>query len=187
MKPEPVIPVQLVVCVLERDEALFSEARRLLSEVFGPEEGIYGPWPFDVTDYYEEEMGGPGIRRWLLAHTRPVLSEQLPEIKLHSNLIEERLAESGARKVNLDPGYMDFNKFVLASAKFHEHKIHLGRGIYADLTLLFSSKAWHPLPWSFADFGDHRYDTALTEIRAQYRLKMRNRPEPLRLEAPTAE
>ena len=102
-----------------------------------------------------------------------------------SERIEERLAVEGKRRVNLDAGYMDFNKFVLASAKFHEHKIHVGRGIYADLTLIFESRAWRPLPWSFADFRDGRYYEALTLIRNGYRERIRGNRPPRRLSFPT--
>lgn len=182
MKPQDVQPVQLVVCALETDRALLGEARTLMAADFGPEAGFHGPWDFDVTDYYRAEMGGPPIHRWLIAFEKLVLSEQLPEIKLLTNRVEERLAVDGRRKVNLDAGYMDFNKFVLASAKFHEHKIHLGRGIYADLTLMYENKAWRPLPWSFADFRDDHYYEALTLIRSGYRERMQGNPVPRRLE-----
>ncbi len=184
MKPQDVQPVQLVVCALETDRVLLDEARSLMVTEFGPEAGIHGPWDFDVTDYYQAEMAGPVIHRWLIAHEQPVLSEQLPEIKLLTNRVEERLAVEGNRKVNLDAGYMDFNKLVLASAKFHEHKIHLGRGIYADLTLLFNHGAWRPLPWSFADFRDDRYYETLTLIRNGYRQRMREKPAPRKLVFP---
>jgi hypothetical protein len=184
MKPQEVQPVQLVVGALETDPSLLDQARKLMEIDFGSEAEIHGPWNFDVTDYYQAEMGGPLIRRWLIAFEQPVLSEQLPQIKLITNRVEERLAVEGKRKVNLDAGYMDFNKFVLASAKFHEHKIHMGRGIYADLTLIFESRAWHPLPWSFADFSDDRYYGALTLIRNGYRERMRGTPAPRRLSSP---
>lgn len=182
MKPQQVQPVQLVVCALETDRERLAQARELLVADFGPEDGLHGPWEFDVTGYYHEEMGGPPINRWLICYGEPVLSEQLPEIKLLTNRVEKRLSVEGKRRVNLDAGYMDFNKFVLASAKFHEHKIHLGRGIFADLTLLFNNGAWHPLPWSFADFRDDRYHEALTLIRNGYRERMRGEPSPRRLE-----
>ena len=178
MKPQDVQPVQLVVCALESDGDLFAEARSLMSADFGPEAELHGPWDFDVTDYYDAEMGDGEIRRWIVAFEEPVRSEQLPEAKLLTNRVEERLALDGQRKVNLDTGYLDFNKFVLASAKFHEHKIHLGLGIYADLTLLFNSGAWHSLPWSFADFRDNRYYEAFTRVRDGYRRRMRGSPSP---------
>lgn len=181
MEPRDAKPVQLVVCALETDETLFGEACELMEVEFGAVAERHGPWTFDVTDYYDTEMGGPPIRRRLVAFAEPVRSEQLPEAKLITNRIEERLAVEGKRRVNLDTGYMDFNKFVLASAKFHEHKIHLGHGIYADLTLIFNGGAWHPLPWSFADFRDDRYHEALTRIRAGYRERLRANPSPRQL------
>jgi len=184
VKPQDVQPVQLLVCALESDGDLFAEARTMMAADFGPEAELHGPWDFDVTDYYETEMGGEGIRRWIVAFDEPVRSEQLPEAKRLTNRMEERLALDGQRQVNLDTGYLDFNKLVLASAKFHEHKIHLGHGIYADLTLLFNSGAWHPLPWSFADFRDDRYYEALTRVRDGYRRRMRAAPTTRHLEVP---
>jgi len=181
MEPLDVQPVQLVVCALETDEAAFGGACELMLDQFGPVAELHGPWAFDVTDYYDAEMGGPPIWRRLVAFAEPMRSEQLPEAKLITNRIEERLAREGRRRVNLDAGYMDFNKFVLASAKFHEHKIHLGRGIYADLTLIFNNGVWNPLPWSFADFRDDRYYEALTTIRAGYRQRLRANPSPRQL------
>jgi hypothetical protein len=184
MKPQSVPPVQLLVGVLEADGGRFVEARRLLAEAFGLEESLHGPWPFDLTDYYDQEMGGAEIRRWFLAYAEPVLSEQLAEVKLITNRIEDELAIEGRRRVNLDSGYLDFQKLVLASAKFHTCKIHVGRGIWADLTLLYHDGRWDPLPWSFPDFRDDRYYAALTAIREAYRRKMRGSPAPRQLTVP---
>lgn len=44
------------------------------------------------------------------------------------------------RKVNLDPGYLEPSKLVLASTKNFSHRIYLNQGIYGEVTLLFANE-----------------------------------------------
>jgi hypothetical protein len=73
------------------------------------------------------------------------------------------------RRVNLDPGIMDYDKFVLASAKYNGQKVYLDRGIWADLTLHYEKGRFDPYPWSFPDFKSRIYDGAFMEIRQLYK------------------
>ncbi len=50
------------------------------------------------------------------------------EAKEATNRIEDELRQNGSRKVNLDVGYLDMHKVVLASMKPAGQKIHLARG-----------------------------------------------------------
>ena len=95
-----------------------------------------------------------------------------PEVKVLANKIECKFAVDGSRRVNIDPGYMDFHKLVLASVKFLGQKIYLGKGVYADPTLYYD-KGWKPYDWGFPDFRDGRYNDFLTLVRRAYRQKLR--------------
>ena len=130
--------------------------------------------PFDVTDYYEDEMG-PSLQRRLVSFSRMIPPESLPEAKLACNRIEERLAHGGRRRVNLDAGYLDHSKVVLASLKFAGQKIHLGKGVYADLMSRYRKGRYRPLEWAFPDFRDGRYDRDLARIRELYMARRRVR------------
>ena len=123
--------------------------------------------PFDVTDYYVAEMG-PSLQRRLVSFSKMIPPESLPEVKLACNRIEEQLARRGRRQVNLDAGYLDHSKVVLASMKFAGQKIHLGQGVYADLMSRYRKGRYRPLEWAFPDFRDGRYDRDLTRIRELY-------------------
>ena len=46
------------------------------------------------------------------------------------------------RAVNIDPGYLDGARLVLASTKDHAHRIWLRDGIYAEVTLRFRFGRW---------------------------------------------
>lgn len=73
------------------------------------------------------------------------------------------------RKVNFDPGYMDYDKFVLASAKYNGQKVYLDLGIWADLTLHYEKGRFDPYPWSFPDFKSGLYQEVFMEIRARFK------------------
>ena len=89
-------------------------------------------------------------------------------MKLECNDIETTLACEGRRRVNLDAGYLDHNKYLLASAKEAGQKVYLNEGIYADLSGRYKAGKYRPFEWSFPDFKDGRYDEELLEIRKLY-------------------
>ena len=73
-----------------------------LGEAFGPLDMV-SPWlPFDYTDYYTREMGGP-LRRRLLVYKTLVAQDRLPACKHITNRIETAWSVDGRRRVNIDP------------------------------------------------------------------------------------
>ena len=75
--------------------------------------------------------------------------------------------------MNLDIGYLDHNKIVLASVKYAGQKIHLGDGIYADLIARYRGGRYQPFEWTVPDFRDGRYDGELAQIRRTYLNQLR--------------
>ena len=118
-------------------------------------------------------------RRWGLrffagyAHLKLQLPTFLVEMKIRCNQMEQQLSIDGKRTVNLDAGYLDHNKVVLASAKEAGQKIYLDRGIYADLAGRYKSGKYQPFEWSFPDFRDGRYDQELLAIRKKCMVQVR--------------
>jgi hypothetical protein len=70
--------------------------------------------------------------------------------------------------VNIDPGYIDAGKIVLASTKGAGHRIYLGSGIYSEITLLYHGGAFHSFVYTYADYLWPETIAFLTDIRAQY-------------------
>lgn len=165
-------PVKLLVAVLWADAAALRTAVERLETQWGPVDHTGPDRPFDLTNYYVPEMG-PQLQRRLLAFERLVAPESIREAKLICNGIEDALAHDSQRSVNLDIGYLDHNKLVLASAKNAGQKIHLGDGIYADLVARYKAGRYQPFEWTFPDFKDGRYDGELQAIRARYREQLR--------------
>ena len=168
MRPSAPDPVKLFVGALISDEEIFDRTVEMLTQAYGPVDFRSEPIAFDVTDYYQDEMGGL-IRRIFLSFHELIDPGRLAEIKLKTNRIEDESAVDGRRKVNLDPGYMDVCKVVLASAKYNGQKIYLGDGIYADPTLHYEKGHFHPYPWSFPDFKTGQYEKIFLKIRELYK------------------
>jgi len=176
--PQPPRPAKLVIGALLKARDLFPGLAAELEAAFGPLD-LVSPWfPFDTTGYYEPEMGAPLWRR-VAAFKRLIAQERLAEIKLATNAIEQCRAVDGRRTVNLDPGYLLLERFVLASGKNYAHRIHVGRGIYADLTLVFQRGEFRALPWTYPDYADHPLRRFLSAVRQKYGLDLNAPPEPM--------
>lgn len=178
MHPKEPNPVKLIVAILFSDEVRLKEALSMLSFKYGPIDYQSPIFSFDHTDYYVSEMGSP-IFRLFISHEPLIHPKDIARIKIETNEMEERLGirekEILHRKVNLDPGYMDYDKVVLASAKYNGQKIYLDLGIWADLTLHYEKDQLYPYPWSFPDFKTGMYNEVFLQIRKRYKMQRKTR------------
>ncbi len=162
-----VLPVKFFVAILFRlPEALVQGKHALISR-WGKIDYDGHDYLFDVTDYYEPEMGSPLYRR-IVSFEELMTPTLLVDMKIACNQVERMLAQNGARIINLDAGYIDHHKVVLASAKGAGHKIYLDHGIWADLACRFKGGVFQPFEWSFPDFRELRYQKDLSDIRTIY-------------------
>lgn len=153
--------------MLAADNALFTRAEALLEEAFGAIDSASSIIPFTFTDYYAAEMG-TGLLRKFVSFAPPVDPGRLADIKLLTIELERKLAEAGEpmrRRVNLDPGYVTPAKVVLATTKNFAHRICLGQGIYAEITLNFDRKGCIFHDWTYPDFRSEFYARYLLELR----------------------
>jgi hypothetical protein len=164
-------PVELIVGVIFGDASLLGQVEHDLESRFGSIEMRSPVFPFDATNYYAAEMGS-GLKRIFYAFEDLIAPDEIADVKTITNGVEAELSQGGKRRVNLDPGYMDFYKLVLASVKFLGQKIYLRKGVYADPTLYYD-KGWKPYEWGFPDFKSGRYDAFLTGVRRRYKQKVR--------------
>lgn len=171
----PQVPdaVKLFVAVLWHDATALERAHSRMQALWGPSDYVGPDRLFDATDYYVAEMGAPLYRR-MIGFRELIAPEAIVEIKLAANALEVELTGPAGRSVNLDAGYLDHNKVVLASAKNAGQKIHLGRGIYADLVARYSHGRYQPFEWTFPDFKTGRYDDELAELRQRYLQALRS-------------
>jgi len=165
--PQRPEPAKLVVGVFLKDREIFPGIAQALAAAFGALD-LVSPWmAFDYTAYYEREMGAPLWRR-MLAFQTGIEQDQLVEIKLATNSLEQTFVIDGRRRVNIDPGYLLLERFVLATGKNFSHRIYLGRGIYADLTLIYRQGVFRALPWTYPDYGGQALGRFLEAVRHKY-------------------
>lgn len=165
--PQPPKPAKLVVGLFMKNRELFPPLARKLIDAYGGVDLVSEWLPFDYTDYYDREMGSPLFRRMLSFQTL-ISQDALADIKTATNRLEIDHASDGSRRVNIDPGYLLQERFVLASGKNFTHRIHIGGGIYADLTLIFGKGAFQTLPWTYPDYADPRMIAFLRRVRDRY-------------------
>lgn len=175
-QPTPHPPVLLLLAVISRyDEALRWAAERARA-TWGPVVAESADFEFIETDYYDSTMGAE-LRKQFLGLAEPIAPERLPEIKLQTNAWEQEYAALGRhaepRPLNLDPGYLTAAKLVLASTKDHAHRIYLGQGIYAEITLTYRHGQWQPHEWTYPDYRRDDFHAFFTRLRDGWRRRSR--------------
>jgi len=143
--------VILVSAVCYATETVHERALAQMTVSWGPELMRSADFIFDFSDYYRAEMG-PDLRKMFHAFESPIDPVQIVEIKHRSNEIETGLSVRGRRRVNIDPGYLEAAKLVLASTKNYSHRIYLARGIYGDVQLFWRRGCFQGQPWTYPDY-----------------------------------
>lgn len=171
-KPTHAEPVKLAASIFYRDSHLFKSVLEELSGDYGDVDFISQELPFNYTGYYAKEMGS-SLKRRFAFFEEPVRPESLPDVKLFTNLMEDRLSVDGLRRVNIDPGYVSKAHLILATGKGYTHRPYLRDGIYADVTLIYTDKSFHSLPWTYPDYAEKKVIDIFNRIRAKYAEQLR--------------
>jgi len=135
-----------------------------LNERFGPVffESPERPWKSSRNHY--GELGFP-IRRRFVFFERLISQDEIAEIKCSTIAIERELSEDGKRRVNIDPGYITLAKVVLATTKDYAHRIYLGKGIFAEVTLVFKNNTYQPHLFTYRDYEESDTVSLFNDMR----------------------
>lgn len=166
-RPQTPKPAKLVIGFFLKEKDLVFSVVKALIEKFGPVDIVSSWFPFNFTTYYEPEMGEPLFRR-MLAFETLIKQSTLSEIKRITNDLELKYLKNSKRMVNLDPGYMLRERFVLATGKNFSHRIYIGQRIYADLTLIYVKGQFIKLPWTYPDYSEQNMLIYLERVRNKY-------------------
>ena len=166
-QPKPPQPAKLVIGIFTNNKRLLGSIVSRLSELFGVIEIMSPVIGFDYTNYYEPEMG-PGLVRRMIAFKPLIAQDALSAIKLKTNIIENEFSKNARRNVNIDPGYLVRERFVLATGKNFTHRIYIGNNIFADLTLIFQKGEFRSLPWTYPDYKEKNMHAFLHRVRNKY-------------------
>ena len=167
-------PVKLFTGMLSPDVSIFDQLKVKLETLFGPSDMESPVWTWKHTTYYEKEMGA-GLKRKFVFFEKLINPGEIAGIKLKTvELEKEYLNESGGRIINLDPGYLDAAKLVLATTKDFAHRIYLSNGIYGEVTLIYSGKNYQSLPYTFPDYRTDDYLEVFRKAREIYKTQTRD-------------
>jgi hypothetical protein len=168
-------PVKLFAGILVSDSRFFADVERRLTAEFGAIDHRSPVIPFDFTDYYEKEMGDV-LDRMFFSFEGLIDAAELPEIKRRTNQLEADIAISSGlkRPVNIDPGYLENAKVLLASTKNFYHRIYLGGGIFAEVTMHFKNNTFQFFPWTYPDYQSRDYQDFFLRLRQIYRSQLRS-------------
>jgi hypothetical protein len=139
----------------------FGWAAEELRALWGEPEITGGPVPFTRTDYYRAIA--PNLSRRFLCFGGLFDAGALADWKKSAVAVEAK--SRTPRVVNIDPGYVDGARLVLASTKDHAHRIYLRDGIFAEVTMRFRFGKWVSFDYTFPDFASGVYDEFLSAAR----------------------
>jgi hypothetical protein len=153
--------VRLIAGILHPSDDWFAWALEELKILWGEPEILSLSVPFTTTDYYRDIA--PRLFRRFVCFRGLFGAGGLAEWKRLSGVIEAK--SRTPRAVNIDPGYVDGARLVLASTKDHAHRVYLRDGIYAEVTLRYRFGKWTSFDYTFPDFAGGAYDEFLSDVR----------------------
>jgi hypothetical protein len=168
------LPVKLFVGFIYKETEILEAVSRILIRRFGRIDFTSPAIPFTYTDYYIREMGGP-LNRTFASFACLIKPEDISRIKTLTNKIEEKFSSRSARRINIDPGYLDSAKVVLATTKDYVHRAYLKDGIFAEITLHFQNRTFNPWPWTYPDYRTPEYIESFNSMRAIYSGQIKKR------------
>jgi hypothetical protein len=171
------LPVKLFFGVLTSMPEILPIVEERIAGLFGDVDSRSVLFPFDLTQYYNKSMGTP-IYRCFIGFSDLMAPSAIAGVKIKANEMEAAFAQEyrkAPRPVNLDPGYLEQSKIVLASTKNFYHRILISQGIYAEVTLHFEKGEWRSFPWTFPDFKTDRYHSYFMSLRELYRNQLKTR------------
>lgn len=157
--------VKRIAGILYPDDKFLAWSVERLTEIWGEPEFFSDPVPFDKTNYYDDIS--PNLTRIFVSFPGLANAGGLADWK-HQAIDIEALSRKPVRAVNIDPGYIDGARLILASTKDHAHRIYLRNGIFAEVTMRYRFKRWTSFDYTFPDFASGVYDEFLSRVRKSW-------------------
>lgn len=153
-----------------------ADAPRLYEWARGELRGLWGEieresecFDFGFTDYYKDIS--PRLVRVFFSFKGLRPADGLPGWKMSA--VETEARSGDPRRVNIDPGYIDGARLVLASTKDNAHRVYISGGIFAEVTLCRRKRGWESFSYTFPDFAGGLYDEFLEAVRLDWRRETR--------------
>jgi len=159
--------VKLFFGFIFKEEPVYSSCRKIIEKHFGKIDLESGCFDFGLTDYYAAEMG-TGLKKRFLSAERLIQQDKLASVKVFTNSLEKKFSHKNCRLINIDPGILDHAKIILASTKDFYHRVYIGQGIFAEVTLAYQNKTYRGFEWTYPDFKSCAYIDFFKRLRDIY-------------------
>jgi hypothetical protein len=158
----------LIVGILAADAEALAAAESMIERKLGKCDLKSPEWAFIHSSYYKNETGENIIKKFVTVEDL-IYPDDIAGIKIKTNKMEQKLAKMLksplSRPVNLDPGYIEPSKLVLATTKNFSHRIYIGKKIWAEVTLFYNKGQWQSFSYTFPDHKDDRYHSFFSQVR----------------------
>ena len=165
-------PVKFICGFIYTTEKIYQDTKIILEKKFGEIDFESEKIDFNSTGYYYPEMGKP-LSRHFISFKKLRRPEQVIAIKLYCIRLEKKFALNSRRKINIDPGYLNEAKLVLTTTKDFSHRLHLDKGVYAEVTLRYLNNSFSEFSTTFPDYRTSRYKEIFLNIRKIYRRQIK--------------
>ena len=159
--------VCLIVAMCYNDKSLKDSSITSLEKKYGAIEFDLAPVLFSHTNYYGKEMGET-LEKLYFSFKDYIYPGDLADIKNFTNSLELDSALAGKRNVNIDPGYIEVPKLILATTKNFSHRIYIGNKIYGDVQLYWQNGKFNANPWTYPDYKDEKVMHFFEQVRNEY-------------------
>ncbi len=158
---------RLIVSVIYNSLDGLADCLKLLERQFGRVQ--YETTEIECSDNgYAEEMGRQLSRRFF-SFEKLVDRDALPEMKANCHKVERQLGDQvddyTFRTVNVDPGILTAHNLVMSSHREFGHRVYLGKGVFAETSLIYARGRFTQLPWTNADFCHEEAVRLFSECR----------------------
>jgi len=164
--------VQLFISFIYSESSELKTCIKKLKNNFGPLSLKSKIFKFNHSEYYKKEMGD-NLNRKVIGFQNLIERDKLVEIKIFTNSLEEQFSFEERRTINLDPGYISGEHLILATGKGFYHRPYLGKGVYADLTLVYQQNSLRALEWTYPDYKSENMLGVFHKLRNIYTEKLK--------------
>lgn len=169
--------VKLVIAFFSNSIHILDEIELKLIKKYGKIDYKTPDIDFTETDYYNDELGYDLKTRYI-SFQKIISRASLPSIKKFCCKLENKYSTDKdglfKRSVNIDPGLLSLENFILATGKAYSHRIYLDKGVWADLTLIYQKEDYANLSWTYPNYQSRKIKKALLDIRGIYHNQLRN-------------
>ncbi len=162
----------IIIAFMYNDVEVYNKVKKSFISKLGSIEIEGDEFDFSHSSYYENEMGVE-LKKRFVVFSKLRARDYIVRIKKIANRLEATYSKNGNRLINIDPGMLTLENFILSTNKNFTHRIYLKDNIFADLTLIYQKKVgFISLPWTYIDYKEPTTIDFLNNVRSCFKERL---------------